>query len=1120
MFCVHCDKIKKKDHHCYIKPVKEQKNESRPTLYFYDFETRVEEGDIYMTPFYCVVQKVCDVCDEKPFVKNYQHFLPHPTESFVDISVEPVVCCGYRQYVFEKNNEDIVSDLVDFMMIQPKNSVWVTHNGGRFDIFLMRELLVERKLVPNVVMNGSKVMSLELEERNLKVIDSYMFLAMRLAKFPEALGIPDVTKGYHPYLFTDLNYVGEMVGLEYFDLAPEGSEERKAFDKWYKEQQSKPYVFREAIYYYCRLDVDILRQGCIIFARLIYRITGVLPFYDRTCKNLKIYRKNFLKEEQIGQVPACGYGGVNINQSAIALCWLKDITRMLDENNLKLCCKLSVGGERRIMGHYVDGYCEATKTIYQFHGCFYHGCPRCYDGACYNRILSAKFFTLLTSTERLSRMFRQAGYTVVEKWECDYRNDVDMTPYRLKQLRLTSFFEFIQLEPRDALFGGRTSPARLYYDMTDTGLRAMYFDVCSLYPYVQKKFEYPTQHPVILRGRDCENVDVNQVFGLIKCKILPPTHLLFPVLPYRSVKLTFPLCSTCVLRQQCETCQHDDEQRALYGTWTSIEIQKALQLNYRMLVVYEIYHEKREKIFDQYVNTFIKLKQESSGVPKKCLDQNGEVVKEKLQKYIDDYLKHEGVVLDACKMSYNVGQRTVMKALLNSLWGKLAQNEDVTVVSFLDCMDDLLELVNDRTVDVTSLDFISPNIARTTHRKTTSLTPLPNRNVIIASFVTAYACLELLEYLLKLGENVLYYDTDSVIFIEDPANGKFLETGEYLGQMTDELVEKKTTAKWITQFCSAGPKAYSYRTNVYTRFNDDGSESQQQDEIVHVKGFSVKGPAKKLLTFDSIRECVEDHGKEIEITYREFVRENTQNISKTKHDCIHDVTIPLQHPFMMTICGPTQSGKTRLMFDMIKNIDELIVPVPDKLLYLYTAEQPIYAEILDHVDANHETSALKQCEFYDCARLGIPSLEAIKPLLGERTLLVLDDLMVLALATREGTENLNNLATRDSHHLNLSIFFVCQTLNYGNGKLRSMRVNSMYHLLFNNHTDTRDIELIARNKGIPLSTIRKILSDVGKKQYGYVLFDGCPHSPANTRVRTGILPNECTIIYNTEKQFV
>ncbi|CAB3982181.1 DNA polymerase [Paramuricea clavata] len=108
-----------------------------------------------------------------------------------------------------------------------------------------------------------------------------------------------------------------------------------------------------------------------------------------------------------------------------------------------------------------------------------------------------------------------------------------------------------------------------------------------------------------------------------------------------------------------------------------------------------------------------------------------------------------------------------MKALLNSLCGKLAQNEDTSMVSFVDSLDDLLEMVNDCSIDVTSLDFISDNIARTTHRKGASLIPLSNRNVIIASFVTAYAQLELFEVLNKLGESMLYFDTDSVIYVED-----------------------------------------------------------------------------------------------------------------------------------------------------------------------------------------------------------------------------------------------------------------------------------------------------------------------------------------------------------------
>jgi hypothetical protein len=153
---------------------------------------------------------------------------------------------------------------------------------------------------------------------------------------------------------------------------------------------------------------------------------------------------------------------------------------------------------------------------------------------------------------------------------------------------------------------------------------------------------------------NCRDVEIENIFGLIKCKILPPKKLLFPVLPCRTDKLTFPLCQTCV-------------EKALRGTWTSIEVQRAIQHGYVILEVYEIYHyDNKQKIFDTYVDTFMKLKQESSGIPKHCFVKEGNVVDEKLNMYIDDYLQHENIQLEANKICHNPGQRTVMKALLNS----------------------------------------------------------------------------------------------------------------------------------------------------------------------------------------------------------------------------------------------------------------------------------------------------------------------------------------------------------------------------------------------------------------------------------------------------------------------
>jgi hypothetical protein len=166
LYCKHCNAIKKKDHGCYMKVYKIPKKSSLPTLYFYDFETHVDANG-YMVPFYAVVQKVCEHCDEKAFEYLHEKFVMHETSEHCDTSVKRVPCCGYRQYVFENNNEDIVEMLLDFMFSETNdNSVWIAHNGGRFDsVFLLPELLVKRGIVPQVVMNGNKIMCMEIDQQ-------------------------------------------------------------------------------------------------------------------------------------------------------------------------------------------------------------------------------------------------------------------------------------------------------------------------------------------------------------------------------------------------------------------------------------------------------------------------------------------------------------------------------------------------------------------------------------------------------------------------------------------------------------------------------------------------------------------------------------------------------------------------------------------------------------------------------------------------------------------------------------------------------------------------------------------------------------------------------------------
>ena len=80
-------------------------------------------------------------------------------------------------------------------------------------------------------------------------------------------------------------------------------------------------------------------------------------------------------------------------------------------------------------------------------------------------------------------------------------------------------------------------------------------------------------------------------------------------------------------------------------------------------------------------------------------------------------------------------------------------------------------------------------------------------NIVIAAFTTAYARLKLYDLLDLLQERVLYYDTDSVIYVDEPGKPN-PPLGNYLGDLTDEL-----DGDYITTFISGGPKNYAYVTN-------------------------------------------------------------------------------------------------------------------------------------------------------------------------------------------------------------------------------------------------------------------------------------------------------------------
>ena len=76
-------------------------------------------------------------------------------------------------------------------------------------------------------------------------------------------------------------------------------------------------------------------------------------------------------------------------------------------------------GSRRLC---VDGWCAEINTVYQFHGCYWHG-HHCQEakGIFKNEKNGKSMAELRTETERNSKYITQCGYRLEELWECEWQ---------------------------------------------------------------------------------------------------------------------------------------------------------------------------------------------------------------------------------------------------------------------------------------------------------------------------------------------------------------------------------------------------------------------------------------------------------------------------------------------------------------------------------------------------------------------------------------------------------------------------------------------------------------------------------------------------------------------------
>jgi len=199
--------------------------------------------------------------------------------------------------------------------------------------------------------------------------------------------------------------------------------------------------------------------------------------------------------------------------------------------------------------------------------------------------------------------------------------------------------------------------------------------------------------------------------------------------------------------------------------------------------------------------------------------------------------------------------------------------------------------------------------------------------------------------------------------------------------------------------------------------------------------------------------------------------------------------LPFKHPFTSIVSGPTGSGKTNFVMRLIDNVDTMIEPPPNKIVYYFGEYQPLF-DRYSGVDFRH----------------GMPKAGEIEKLAD--ALVVLDDMM------SELDGRVANVFTRGSHHRNISVVLMVQNFFDKNKHMRTISLNAQYIALFKNPRDNSQFTHLAKQL-YPHNTrfALEAYIDATREPYGYLLLDLRSEQDEDLRLRTRIFPGERQIVY-------
>ena len=190
----------------------------------------------------------------------------------------------------------------------------------------------------------------------------------------------------------------------------------------------------------------------------------------------------------------------------------------------------------------------------------------------------------------------------------------------------------------------------------------------------------------------------------------------------------------------------------------------------------------------------------------------------------------------------------------------------------------------------------------------------------------------------------------------------------------------------------------------------------------------------------------------------------------------------------MLVCGPTQSGKSTFVHNLLANKNIMFDTEPSKIYWFHGQFSN---------DLIGKPYVITQ---------GLPeSFDDVEP----NSVIVFDDLMNEA----KDHAGVSALFTKHVHHHNLFVINITQNLFLSSKETRTRRINTQYIVMFKNPADQVQILTLSRQMyPTDYKFLSQVYINVTKRAHGYIFIDLRQETPEEVRIRTNVLPHEQPLI--------